>query len=593
MFPETKNCQNCKKEFIVAPEDFAFYEKVQVPAPTWCPECRTRRRLAWRNERSLYRRKCEKTGKEIFSMFHPSASVVVVDNDYWWGDSWDGIEYGKEIDWDRPLLEQFKELQKIVPRPARSIQKSENSDYCNNGGSIKDSYLVFTAENVERTMYSVAIWDSKDCMDCLNTFFSELCYGCVFCDHCYNCQYCITCNDSNDLLFCKNCANCSDCFGCVNLKNKQYCIFNEQYSPEEYKKRLSDFKLNTFDGVQAVWKKLLAFSQNFPVQFAVHDNRNVNCSGEFIYKGKNVQQSYFSTGENCKFCQLVLLPQVKDCYDYSIWGNNAELMYECAQVGTNVSRIKFSFDIYPSSSEIEYSMFCTSSDNLFLCAGLKKKKYCILNKQYTKEEYEALVPKLKQHMNDMPYTDAQGRVYKYGEFFPPEFLPYGYNETLAYELFPLTKEEAESAGYFWREPEKRNYQTTIQAQDIPQSIQEADDSITQQVIGCAHAGNCAHNCTTAFKILPQEFAFYRQHNIPLPRLCPNCRHHERIYWRSPIQMHERTCQCAGEKSENRAYTNTLKHDHGSSHCAHTFQTPYAPNRPEIVYCKECYQEEVA
>ncbi len=35
MESQTKNCQNCKKDFIIEPEDFNFYEKIKVPAPTF------------------------------------------------------------------------------------------------------------------------------------------------------------------------------------------------------------------------------------------------------------------------------------------------------------------------------------------------------------------------------------------------------------------------------------------------------------------------------------------------------------------------------------------------------------------------------
>jgi hypothetical protein len=80
---------------------------------------------------------------------------------------------------------------------------------------------------------------------------------------------------------------------------------------------------------------------------------------------------------------------------------------------------------------------------MFGCAKLRHKKYCILNKQYSKEEYYEMVEKVKKHMNEMPYVDKKGRVYKYGEFFPAELSPFGYNETLAHDFFPLEKEEAE------------------------------------------------------------------------------------------------------------------------------------------------------
>src|SRR3989344_554759 len=54
MNSEIKQCQNCKKSFTIEPEDFAFYEKMKVPAPTWCPECRLQRRLSFLNFIYLY-----------------------------------------------------------------------------------------------------------------------------------------------------------------------------------------------------------------------------------------------------------------------------------------------------------------------------------------------------------------------------------------------------------------------------------------------------------------------------------------------------------------------------------------------------------
>ena len=35
MNQETKTCQNCKAQFIIEPDDFTFYEKINVPPPTW------------------------------------------------------------------------------------------------------------------------------------------------------------------------------------------------------------------------------------------------------------------------------------------------------------------------------------------------------------------------------------------------------------------------------------------------------------------------------------------------------------------------------------------------------------------------------
>ncbi|MDP3762668.1 MAG: hypothetical protein Q8Q97_01165, partial [bacterium] len=128
-------------------------------------------------------------------------------------------------------------------------------------------------------------------------------------------------------------------------------------------------------------------------------------------------------------------------------------------------------------NEVALSEDCHSSNNLFACVGLRNKSYCILNKQYTKEEYEKLVPRIIEHMNQMPYTDQKGRIYKYGEFFPPELSPFSYNETIAQEYFPLTKEQATEKGYSWKDPEPRNYQIQIPNDQLPDHIKDVTDDI--------------------------------------------------------------------------------------------------------------------
>ena len=81
-------------------------------------------------------------------------------------------------------------------------------------------------------------------------------------------------------------------------------------------------------------------------------------------------------------------------------------------------------------------------------------------------------------------------------------------------------------------------------------------------------------------------------NLPLPRLCSNCRHYQRIKQRNPLKLWHRQCQCAGEKSDNKVYQNTIQHFHSNEHCPNEFETTYSPDRKEIVYCEKCYQQEV-
>lgn len=591
MQTEEKSCQRCGNRFSVEADDVAFYQKMDVPAPTWCPMCRAQRRLMWRAERALYRRKSDLTGKDIFSTYHQQAPVKVYENEEWWSDKWDAMDYGKDIDWTRPFLEQVKELANQVPKPARSVYNTENSDYSNNAGQLKDCYLVFTGQGVESSFYTVGITESRDCMDGNYIYHSELCYWCFNCTKCFQCFYSIDCENSQNLWFCKNVVNSSDCFGCVNIRDKRFCIYNQQYTEAEYKEHIKALNPQSYAAVQGIWKQVLEFQARFPVKFA-HENQNENCTGEGISNSTNVQQSYYvASGENVKYCQMVLAPTVKDSYDYCFWGGGSELIYESVNVGYDPSRLKFCLEMYPSCSDSEYSMYCTVTSNVFGCVGLNKKQFCILNKQYTEEEYKELVKKLKQHMIDFPYTDKAGRTFAYGEFFPPEFLPYGYNETLAYELFPMTEEEAVAEGIPWRTPEVKSYPSVTQAASLPDTIAEAPADILQTVIACEHAGTCAHNCTTAFKLIPQELAFYQKQGIPLPHLCPSCRHYQRIPFRNFPQLRTASCQCAGVQDERTQYQNVAQHDHAAAHCPREFMTAYKPDYASPVYCKECFNAE--
>jgi hypothetical protein len=212
--------------------------------------------------------------------------------------------------------------------------------------------------------------------------------------------------------------------------------------------------------------------------------------------------------------------------------------------------------------------------------GLKNAQYCILNKQYSKEKYTETVTRLKQSMFDNPYIDSKERKYVYGDFYPFEFSPFGYNETVALDYFPLNRDEAKDLGYPWKEAETKNYSVTKDSSNLPDSIDEVDDSILNETIACPNQGDQMYQCTTAFKIVPTELQFYRQKKLPLPRYCPNCRHYKRLKYRNPMHLYARECTCG-----------LPNHNHGEK-CQNQFQTTYSPDRPEKVYCESCYQKEV-
>jgi len=497
------------------------------------------------------------------------------------------VSYGRGYDFSKPFFEQFGNIGKIVPRlPLISIENS-NSDYVNYAIHNKSCYLIVSVEDNENCSYGYRLFNDKDCIDCENVHHSELCYECIQCGECYKCTFSQKLESCSEVSFSFNCRGCQQCFGCANLRNKKYCIFNEQYSKEEYIKKLGELSSNSYSGSVVSAERAKVLNLAFPRKFA-EILRSNNCEGDNIQNSKDCFNSF-----NIRECKdLVNVFSVFQAFSSQdgCFIDFCERTYESIG-GEKDSRKSFTYSCW-GVSDLSYCDTCNASSNLFACIGLRSKQYCILNKQYTKEEYEELVPRIIEHMNTMPYVDSKGRIYKYGEFFPPELSPFAYNETIAQEYFPLTKEQALAQGYSWKDPEERNYQITIKPENLPDHIKDTKDDILNQVIGCAHEGKCNEQCTTAFKIIPEELQFYRRMNLPLPRLCPNCRHYERLAQRNPLKLWHRQCQCAGTKSENGVYANTAAHQHGVGKCPNEFETSYAPERKEIVYCEQCYNAEV-
>lgn len=596
MTPETKTCQNCKVQFTIEPEDFAFYEKMQVPPPTWCPMCRMQRRLAIRNERYLFKRTSDFSEKEIFSGYPASAPIKVYENEVWYSDVWDPRSFAMDIDFSRPFLDQLLELFRKVPIYTLSTAFGTNSDYANNFTGFKNCYLVFDGNYAEDCMYGRGINYAKNSVD--NSFLDhvENAYGNFWINRSSHLMYCSQCADSVDCYFCKNCVGCSDCFGCVNLRNKKYCFFNKSYRKEEYKKLLEQYNLGSFKVITELEEKTGEFYLHFPVKF-MEGMKNTNSSGEYMYNCRNVHDSYIIVdAENVRYSSYMEIGPIKDCYDYTVWGNNAELLYECADCGLGVSNMRFCMECWSEVRNAEYSLFCQSSSDIFGCVGLRNGKYSILNKEYGEEEYKMLREKIITSMKELPYH-ANGTDYSYGEFFPPAFSAVPYNHTPAYEQFPLTKEEALAKGYMWEDSTEKKHEQTLLWSDLPDAIQDVKNEITKETVLCESWEKdrekvSLRNCTKAFRFHPNEIEFYRRYTTPLPRKCSNCREFDRLQKRNPARLYHRVCQCAGAKSENEAYANTTTHQHGTGRCANEFETSYSPDRKEIIYCELCYQSEV-
>ncbi len=569
MSNETKTCQNCKKEFVIEPDNAAFCAHMQVPLPTWCPPCRRLRRMGWTGYRILYKRKCAYSGEDIITFYHPNAPYVIYKQDIWWSDKWDPKSYGRDYDFSKPFFQQFDELLRSVPLPSLHTEYTTlvNSDYCNAVGGLKNCYLVFQsgdgASHIghENTAYMHMVDDTKDSMDMSFSSNCELCYECVRCFGCFRARWSANCDECHNVAFCQSCIGCSDCVGCVNLKNKSYCIFNEQYSKEEYERKLKELDLGSREGLDRFAVEFAKFAEKMPHRM-FYGRHNTSTSGDYISNSKNVHDSYIVHGaENVRYGQLLSAPAA-NAYDYTLFGTFAEWIYECAWNGLSSNTLKFCFWNY-HAHHLDYSLGCHGSENLFGCVGVRKGSYCILNKQYSREEYQELVADIKQQMAEMPYVDRLGRNYSYGEFFPPEISPWTFNESMASLGFlPLSREEALAQGFNWREDDGRQYREPTAP--VPASIKDVPEDFSKEILKCEYCGK-------NYQIIPMELDFYRQWDVPIPLRCPLCREKDRVASLNPMAIYDRECM----------------------KCGKSIQTSYAPERKEIVYCETCYQNEVA
>lgn len=472
-------------------------------------------------------------------MYTAESPYTVYCQNCWWSDKWDAKDFAKDLDFNRPFFEQMDELMRQVPRISLMNKEHTNAEYCNFAWRNKDSYLCTTTGECEDAFYVKRSWNCRGIADCSNLTGCELCYESIDCTNCYACLWLQNSSDCTDCSLGYNLKNCKNCFGCYNLVNQSYCIYNEKFSPEEYGKKITELKKNLPTEVE----KFLAI-KTIPRKFM--DATNVeNCSGDAIYNSKNAQYCFDAHHlEDCKY--VFDASHLKDAYDVNN-DDHSELVYEACGSETNYMH-RFN-DICWFDQFLTYCSLCFHSEQLFGCVGMRKDKYCILNKQYSKEDFEALVPRLIQHMKENG---------EFGEYFPITLSPFGYNETLANDLYPMSETDARKAGFAWTaETEELTYHGPKLSP--PLFLADADPETTKKIYTCTASGKL-------YRITPQEFELYKKLEAPLPQKCPEQRFKDRSARKNPRVLWQRPC----------------------SSCDVGLQTVYAPNRPEQVLCESCY-----
>lgn len=558
------NCAKCTKTFDITREDHEFYVKIAVPAPTFCPDCRRQRRHCFRNERALYSRPCDLCQKATVSLYSPAYPGPVYCQSCWWSDGWDVFRFGRTYDPQKSFFDQLKDLFLAVPQIAIFNTNSENSEFTAHSSRNKNCYMAISALTNEDSYYVFQATDCTDACDGAFTRNSSKTYETIDCETMYNCAWCQGSSNCTDSRFLYDCHGCTNCFMSVNLKNKEYYFKNEKCSPDQYKERVRQAGLASHKSVAALKKEFADFvrlraAHRYSSQMKCEDS-----TGNYLLNCANAKECFDARNlEDCKYMVVSPGPS-KDSQDvnYTVFGS--ELLYDV--LSTVDQCISQQFCQYSwGSSFLQYCSYVMNSDNCFGSCGLRKAKFCILNKQYTESEYVKLRAQIIEDMK------VRG---EYGQFFSPSLSAFGYNETIANDEWPLIKEEAVKQGFTWQDATSGRYDPpTREWGDVPDNISALDESICREMLAC-------DVCKRNFKILKQELEFYKTMNVPLPRRCFDCRHMARMAQRNPRQLWTRQCLC-----------DQPGHNHAGQ-CTNTFETTYAPERPEIIYCETCYQHEI-
>ncbi len=558
------SCKQCNTGFEIADEDRKFYDKISpviggkkfaIPEPAMCPPCREQLRLTWKNERNLFKRNCDLCEKETFSIYSSDKPYLIYCKDCWWSDKWEPLDYGQEYDPNRSFFEQFNELLLKVPKFAiHQNNNAENSEYTTSTTRNRNCYLISSAGHNEDCYYGIFMPRNKNCVDCTHVMDSQHLYECVDCDKSYNLAFCHNVKDCSDSKFLYDCHGSRNCFFSYGLRNKQYMFRNKQLSKEEYEKKIAEIDFTSHSVVKKLITEFSEFRKNHTyLYYEGMNNENVVAS-DHIFNSKNCAYCFDCNNlEDCKFCGWY--NDSKDSYDVYAFGYGNEMCYNSLEVG-NAHNILMCASSWDSSFNLYYCFSCHTSQDLFGCAALKHNKFCILNKKYSKEDYEKKVSEIIENMQ---------KNGEWGEFFPAQFSHFGYNETMANDFYPMSKEDVLKYGWKWHdtadEPPKAD--KIIPASRLPDKTSEIPEDVLNWAIECGETGR-------PFKLISQELKFYREHNLPIPHLHPDERYKQRLELRNTRRVYERKC----------------------AKCQSDIQTTYSPDSSEKVYCEDCYLKEV-
>ncbi len=514
-------------------------------------ECRWKQYFAFSVFGKFRKGASELTGESFITVFPSHPRHPIYKSHEWWSDGWDAMSYGQEYDPKRPFFYQLKQLQEKIPRPHQVGENNYNCDWCDDAWNCKNCYLSRSMDKCENLSYSYRILDSKDSYDLVYSFSLQDSYDCLFCHHSFNLNFSENSRDCINSYFLFDCRNCQDCFMSWNLRNKQYCIRNTQYTKEDYFKELQKINLGSHQNIQDLKTEFKSIVKDKVIHRENFNIKTTSSTGNYMTDCDKCANVFsWEESQNCRNSMRGL--RCKDSIDQAFtWnteacGNNAAVDggYMLKHSARSIGRYS------------EYLDLCLEVEYCFGCVGLRKKKYCIFNKQYSKEEYENLKNRIIEDMI------KRG---EYGKFLPYSMGIGNYNFSNGMVYFPdVTKEEIISKGGYWSE-EDLSSSDGEPSSVLPDDIKETEASICTKALICPET-------KYRFNIAPAEYEFHKRKNFALPRI-----HFDRRIMEQMKKM-----------------VHTRSYSYKCVYCQKNIMAYYLPEWGyKKIACEECYRQNIA
>jgi len=554
---ETKTCKWTWEKFPIYKSEIEMleklspvigWEKFKLPTPDLSPKAREINRLMFRNERNFYKIKL-KNGKSEISTIHPSIRKNIINIE-----DFNNYDFGKEwINYSWNFNEDLKKLFTKCPHASRLVVDMENSPYCNQEAYDKNCYMNSGWHNNKDSMYTTFAIESSDLVDNYWIFRSEIVYSSLNIFESSKIFFSQQIKNSYNIYFGYNLIWCQNVIFWNNLHNKKYVYKNKELRKEDWIKKEIEFKsklktLSWLEKLKKEYKKLLKTTWK---------------EEKFIETSENIYWNIITSSKD-NFSTLYWIENNNILYSNIIWETNDSMDINSFARWSKLYNITSSFWLHNSissslileSSNWYYSFSIESMKYFFGCFGfwLKNKSYMILNKQYSKKEWELLAKQIIKELQEK---------WKWWRFLEPELSPYPYNDSVAMEYHPIKKaifldwkkilqQEIirdnwewtvyilepnnfiskaiidfgweEKINTYWRTKENEinipESLKIIKANNLPE-IEEVNDSILNKAIICKKSWR-------PFRLVKKELEFYKKYSLPIPKIHYDERHLERI-----------------------------------------------------------------